>query len=229
MTRYSEVVRALRNQAQSRTDLVSYSFFRNCGKDPSLGVLTPQIRKVARQFHTLPLPDLRKLMRSRFHCERSLGHSILRLRFEKGDPAEQTRIFNFYVRNRDAIRTWDGVDDSAPYIVGRYLLDRDKKLLYRLARSPGLIERRIAIVSTWWFIRSGRYKDTLRLAELLLEDEEELIHRATGWMLREVGKRDLEQLKQFLKAHCRKMPRTMLRYAIEHFPEKERRRYLKAR
>ncbi len=175
----------------------------------------------------LPLPDVRKLMHSNMHCERSLAHAVLRLRFEKSPAPEQKIIFDFYVKNRIAIRTWDGVDDSAPYIVGPYLLKRSKKLLYQLARSSSLLDRRIAIVATWCFIRAGHYEDTLKIAQVLLQDKEILIHRATGWMLREVGKRDPGALKNFLKSHCQSMPRIMLRYAIERLTAKEKARYLR--
>jgi 3-methyladenine DNA glycosylase AlkD len=165
-------------------------------------------------------------MQSRIHEERSLANEILRIKFRKSDPQDQKRIFEFYVKNRKFIREWDGVDGSAPYIIGPYLLDRSKKLLYDLVRSPRLWDRRIAIVSTLWFIREGKISDTLKLARMLLCDEEDLIHKATGWMLREVGKQDLAALKKFLNAHVAIMPRTMLRYAIERFPEIERKKYM---
>jgi 3-methyladenine DNA glycosylase AlkD len=191
-----------------------------------LGVTTPLLRGLAREFMLLPLNDVRRLMQSRVHDEQSLGVAILRRRFEKGSEAEQETVFRFYVRHRRLVCSWDAVDDSAPNIVGPYLLERNKKLLYQLARSPRLWDRRIAMVSTLYFIRRGHISDTLKLAEVLLDDEEDLIHKATGWMLREVGKQDLPALKRFLKTHRATMPRTMLRYAIEKFPDGERRRYL---
>jgi len=204
-------------------------YFKDPGQDIFLGVSTREMRQVAREFRELPMAGVRRLMRSRVHEERSLAHAILRWRFEKGEEAERDKIFRFYVRNRSCIHSWDGVDDSAPYIVGPYLLDRDKSQLYELARSPRLWDRRIAMVSTLCFIRQGHIADTLNLAELLLQDEEDLIHKACGWMLREVGKKDLAALKRFLRRHCNTMPRTMLRYAIERFPESERQRYLKGK
>lgn len=137
----------------------------NC--DVFLGVATAQVRRIAQQFYTLALPGVGKLMASPVHEERSLAHAILRLRFEAAckneDAAGQEKLFGFYVKNRGHIRAWDGVDDSAPYIVGRHLLTRDKRLLYELARSPGLWDRRMAMVSTWWFIRNGHVADTLKL------------------------------------------------------------------
>lgn len=205
-------------------------------RDVFLGVATPQLRRIARQFYTLPLPDVRKLMASRVHEERSLGHAVLRMRFEdahkenaykSADATEQEKLFGFYVRHRGFIRAWDGVDDSAPYIVGRYLLTRNKTLLYELAKSANLWDRRIAMVSTWWFIRNGQIADTLKLAKILLHDKQDLIHKACGWMLREVGKKDVQALRKFLDRHKSAMPRTMLRYAIEKFGEKERQGYLK--
>jgi 3-methyladenine DNA glycosylase AlkD len=148
------------------------------------------------------------------------------LKFDKADERGQTQIYNFYMKNRKYIRDWDAVDDSAPYIVGPYLIERDKAILFELARSERLWCRRIAIVSTWWFIRQGKTDDTLKIAKMLIQDEEDLIHKAVGWMLREVGKRELSSLKSFLNAHGKKMPRTMLRYAIEKFPPDERKKYL---
>jgi 3-methyladenine DNA glycosylase AlkD len=204
-------------------------FFRNCAGDTFLGVPTASARKVAKEFAHLPLADIRKLMGSVVHDERSLAHMILRIQFLKAGEAGQEKIFNFYLRNRRFIRDWDGVDDSAPYILGPWLLTRDKSLLYELAKSSRLWERRIAIVSTWWFIRNGHVDDTFALAELLLHDSEDLIHKATGWMLREAGKKDLRALEKFLRRHHATMPRTSLRYAIERFPSEKREVYLRRR
>jgi 3-methyladenine DNA glycosylase AlkD len=223
---YTKAATALRKHADAGKASISRRFFKENGNDVFLGVRTPHIRRLAREFYALPLAAIRKLMHSTVHEERSLAHDILRLRFEKGDDQQQKRIFDFYIRNRSAIRTWDGVDDSAPYIVGRYLLKRDKKLLYKLALSPSLWDRRIAMVATWWFIRNCQCEDTLRLATQLLRDKEDLIHKATGWMLRETGKCDVKILRRFLKSNYRSMPRTMLRYAIERFPASERMRFL---
>ncbi|HEY6307829.1 MAG TPA: DNA alkylation repair protein [Candidatus Angelobacter sp.] len=223
---YTKAARALRKHADPAKAAVSRGYFKDPGDQVFLGVTTPLLRKLAREFCLLPLSDVRRLMKSRVHEEQSLAYAILRRRFEKGSGTEQEEIFRFYVRNRRLVHSWDSVDDSAPNIVGPYLLERDKKLLYQLARSSRLWDRRIAMVSTLYFIRRGHISDTLKLAEILLDDEEDLIHKATGWMLREVGKQDLAALKRFLKAHCKTMPRTMLRYAIERFPEEDRRKYL---
>jgi 3-methyladenine DNA glycosylase AlkD len=223
---YTKAVQALHALADPKRAQISRGYFKDTQGDVFLGVPTPAIRKLARQFYLLPLGGVRKLMRSRVHEERSLAHAILRLKFEKSPDDERGKIFDFFIKNRSAIRSWDGVDDSAPYIVGPYLLERNKKLLYQLVQSARLWDRRIAIVSTWCFIREGRTEDTLKLAAMLLEDEEDLIHKATGWMLREVGKRNLPALKRFLQLHGQMMPRTTLRYAIERFAQRERRRYL---
>jgi 3-methyladenine DNA glycosylase AlkD len=227
---YTKAARALRAHGSPEKAQVYRRYFKNVDDDLFLGVSTPIQRRLAREFHQLALADVRRLMRSGVHEERSLAYAILRRRYEKGSAQEQEKIFGFYIRNLRLVRSWDTVDDSAPNIVGPYLFahHRDKKLLYQLVRSQSLWERRIAIVATLHFIRHGQVADTLKLAKILLRDKEDLIHKATGWMLREVGKRDLAALKNFLKAHCRIMPRTMLRYAIERFPERGRQRWLQA-
>jgi len=226
---YTKASRALRAHSNPERAKVYRWYFKDPGSDVFWGVSTKDMRRVARDFRSLSLTDVGKLMRSRVHEERSLAHDILRWKFEKGNDAEQKRIFDFYIRRRDTIHSWDGVDDSAPYIVGRYLLNREKKLLYELARSPRIWDRRIAMVATLWFIRQGQVTDAIQIAEVLLTDPEDLIHKACGWCLREVGKKDLPALKDFLNSHCRTMPRTTLRYAIERFPEQERQRYLKGK
>jgi 3-methyladenine DNA glycosylase AlkD len=208
---------------------VQRGFFKNSAEDIFLGVPTPSLRKIAKAFAQLPLAGIRTLMQSAIHEERSLANEILCLQFRNVPEAGQKKIFDFYIRNRRLIREWDAVDGTAPYIVGPWLLDRDKALLYELARSPRLWDRRIAIVSTWWFIRNGRVGDAFALAEILLGDPEDLIHKATGWMLREAGKKDLRALERFLRKHHSSMPRTALRYAIERFPPEQRQHYLQRR
>ena len=139
------------------------------------------------------------------------------------------QIFDFYVRNVRRINNRDLVDLTAPHIVGKYLLDRDKKLLYKFAKSKNLRERRMAIVTTFAFLKVGEYEDTFKLTEILMHDQHDLIHKAVGWMLREVGKRSQYEEERFLKLHYKNMPRTMLRYAIERFEEEKRQKYLKNR
>src|SRR5215469_1330663 len=213
--------KALHSLANPRKARIHRGFFKETD-DIFLGITTPQIRILSREYENLPLSSILQLMNSRVHDECSLAHAVLVRKFRAADDRVQKRIFDFYIRNRKYIRSWDGVDDSAPYIVGPYLLRRNKKLLHELARSKNLWDRRIAIVATWWFIRQGHIETTLRLARILLSDDEDLIHKASGWMLREVGKRDLPALKRFLRAHSHRMPRTALRYAIERFPQQER-------
>jgi hypothetical protein len=223
---YAGVAKTLRRHANPRKARTYRGFFKNAQNDIFLGVTAPLIEKVAKEHWEIPLPVVRRLMASPVHDERSLANSILVMKFRKGAEKSRKMIFDFYLKNRKWIRNWDGVDDSAPYIVGPYLLDKDRKILFQLVRSKSLWDRRIAIVSTWWFIRQKDTKDTFKLAQLLLKDEEDLIHKAVGWMLREAGKRNLPGLKRFLNRHGPQMPRTMLRYAIEKFPETERRKYL---
>ncbi len=218
--------KALRALADPRKARVHRGFFKETD-DVFLGVTTPQIRPLALQYQNLTLSAVRELMKSRIHDERSLAHAILVKKFQTGDDRAQRQIFHFYMRNRKYICNWDGVDDSAPYIVGPYLLHRSKKILYELVRSQRLWDRRIAMVATWWFTRQGQPNTTLKIARMLLYDGEDLIHKASGWMLREVGKRDLSALKRFLRAHSHRMPRTALRYAIERFSPEERMAWLR--
>ncbi len=193
--------------------------------DRFIGVKVPVTRKVAKEFKDLPLAEC--LLHSDIHEERLLALVILVGQFEKGDDATRKSIYDLYLANMANINNWDLVDLSAPQIVGGYLENRSRKPLCRLAKSASLWERRTSIVATHWFIRQGDLADTLRIAEKLLGDREDLIHKAVGWMLREVGKRETAALEEFLDQHCRVMPRTMLRYAIERFPEKKRRAYLR--
>jgi 3-methyladenine DNA glycosylase AlkD len=218
--------KALRALADPRKARVHRGFFKET-HDIFLGVSTPKMRPLARQYQALPLSAARELTKSRIHDERSLAHAILVRKFQTGDDRAQKQIFHFYMRNRKYIRSWDGVDDSAPYIVGPYLLHRSKKILFELARSKRLWDRRIAMVATWWFTRQGQPRTALKIARMLLNDGEDLIHKASGWMLREVGKRDLPALKRFLRTHSHRMPRTALRYAIERFSPEERMAWLR--
>jgi 3-methyladenine DNA glycosylase AlkD len=201
-------------------------FFKNCEGDTFLGVTAPQVREVTKECFALELEEIAMLWSSSVHEERSLAAVLLCRQYKKGSDEQKQKIFDFYVENRQHIRDWNGVDDSAPYIVGPHLLHREKGLLYEWAESRVIWDRRIAIVATWWFIRKGQIADTLRIAKVLLEDREDLIHKAVGWMLREAGKRDGAVLRRFLDKHHSTMPRTMLRYAIEKFGADERKDYL---
>jgi 3-methyladenine DNA glycosylase AlkD len=197
--------------------------------DVFAGLKVPTQRKVAREFKDLSLADLKELLRSKIHEERLISLLILVNNYERGDEKEKKSIYTFYIKNRMGINNWDLVDLSAPKIVGKYLFDKDKSILFKFASSKNLWERRIAILSTYEFIRNHQYDTTLKIAKILVEDEHDLIHKAVGWMLREIGKKDLEVEESFLKKHYKKMPRTMLRYAIEKFPETKRKKYLQGK
>lgn len=194
--------------------------------DVFIGIRVPDLRRLARGFQAAGERAVAALLASSVHEDRLLALMILTDQFERGSPAERERIFRFYGAHTDRINNWDLVDLSAPTIVGQWLATRSRASLDRWARSPSLWERRIAIVATYAFIRAGDFGDTLRIADRLLNDPHDLIHKATGWMLREVGKRDPATLEAYLAPRYRTMPRTMLRYAIERFPEPRRKAYL---
>ncbi|MDD2758023.1 MAG: DNA alkylation repair protein [Patescibacteria group bacterium] len=196
--------------------------------DIFLGVMVPQTRSVAKKYYrSLSLNDVQKLINNPHHELRLLGLIILNLQYTKGSQEQRNAIHKFYLKNTKKINNWDLVDLSAPNIVGAWLLNRDRKILYKLARSKNLWERRIAMIATAAFIRAEKFDDTLKIADILLTDTHDLIHKAVGWMLREVGKKNVSVLIKYLKPRYKKMPRTMLRYAIEKFPENKRQRYLK--
>ncbi|MDI6774357.1 MAG: DNA alkylation repair protein [Verrucomicrobiota bacterium] len=197
--------------------------------DVFIGVQAPDIRRVVLRFKDAPISVAGRLLRSPIHEERLLALLLLSCRFERGAEPERRRIFDLYLANTSGINNWDLVDLSAPAIVGGWLLDRSRNPLYRLARASRIWERRIAIVATRAFIRRGDHRDTLGIAKILLNDDEALIHKAVGWMLREVGKRDRDAEEKFLKLCYADMPRIMLRYAIERFPAARRREYLLGR
>ncbi|MDO8581958.1 MAG: DNA alkylation repair protein [bacterium] len=195
--------------------------------DRFYGVTVPEIRRIAKRYSALPLVEIKRLLEIGWHEERLCALLLLVERFKKGNPEERKKIVDFYLAHTKYINNWDLVDVTAHHIVGAYLWEKPRTILKKLARSKNLWERRIAIVATFSFIRAGQYGDTLNIAKLLLRDEHDLIHKAVGWMLREVGKRCGRMiLEKFLKPRYQKMPRTMLRYAIERFPESVRRRYL---
>ena len=186
----------------------------------------PVQRKIANEFKYLNYRDIRELVGSKIHEERMIGLLILQGKYEKGDKNEKEKVYKFYIRNRKGINNWDLVDISAPKIIGEHLLNKNKKLLYKFAHSKKLWERRIAILSTFTFIRAGKFETIFKISDILLDDDQDLIHKAVGWMLREIGKKDLKAEEKFLKPRYKKMPRTMLRYAIEKFPEVKRKKYL---
>ena len=195
--------------------------------DVFIGVKVPDLRKVAKDFRDITTEDVIVLLESAIHEERLLALLILVRKYVKGNETAKKRIYRLYLKKTKFINSWDLVDGSAHHIVGDYLMDKNKAPLYRLAKSEDLWERRIAILATFYFIKHGKYEETLKIAKILITDEEDLIHKAVGWMLREIGKRDMIFEEMFLKQHYKEMPRTMLRYAIEKFPEPKRQKYLK--
>lgn len=211
----------------------NYARFFKTGKgeygegDKFLGVVVPDSRKIAKKYKDLSLMNIERLLKSKVHEERIVAIMILVLQFNKADESERKRIYNFFLKHRKYVNNWDLVDGSAPKIMGYYLMDKPKDIIYKLAKSKKLWERRIAIMTTLFFINNNKYNDTLKISRVLLNDEHDLIHKAVGWMLREVGNRDRKVEERFLKKHYKKMPRTMLRYAIEKFPETLRQKYLK--
>ena len=197
--------------------------------DRFIGVRLPALRALIRQFQDAPLGEIEKLLASPIHEARLLAVLLLVRRFQRSkDDAARRAIYEFYLSHASRINNWDLVDVSAPGVVGRWLADRSHAPLGKLARSPLLWERRIAIVSTLHFMRQGHVETTYRLADILLTDSHDLIHKAVGWMLRVAGDVDPASLRAFLRTRHTRMPRTMLRYAIEKFPERERLSYLRA-
>jgi 3-methyladenine DNA glycosylase AlkD len=191
------------------------------------GIRVPVLRKLSGNFRETPLTEVLSLLASCFHEDRLFALLLLMQRYAAGDERERERLCELYLANTRFINNWDLVDISAPHIPGRFLHEHDRAPLYRLAGSDIIWERRIAVIATFYFIRRGEFGDTLAISGLLLDDREDLIHKAAGWMLREIGKRDMDAEEGFLAEHYRRMPRTMLRYAIERFPEERRLRYLR--
>lgn len=194
--------------------------------DRFLGIRVPVLRKLMKRYRGISADEAAASLASPYHEERLLSLLILVDRYRRGKQTTQRKIYDLYLANTASINNWDLVDSSAPHIVGAWLEARKRAPLYDLARSSSLWERRIAIIATFHFIRLHDFSDTLAIAGILVGDREDLIHKAVGWMLREVGKRAMEEEERFLKRYCRVMPRTMLRYAIEKFPEEKRKRYL---
>ena len=197
--------------------------------DNFIGLKVPLQRKLAREFKDLKLDEIKILLGAPVHEERLISLFILIDRYQKAESKTKENIFNFYLRNRKGINNWDLVDISAPKIIGKHLFEKDKSILYKFALSKNVWERRIAILSTHEFIKNNYFTPTLKIAEILISDEHDLIQKAVGWMLREIGKKDLAVEEKFLKNYYKKMSRTMLRYAIEKFPEIKRKKYLQGK
>lgn len=226
-----KIKKELNNLADKEQARISRRFFKS-GKgeygegDVFLGIKAPRQREVAKKYQDLSLTDLKNLLNSYFHEHRFTALIILVDQFKLGGQKKRKKIYDFYLRNTARINNWDLVDLSAQYIIGEHLADKPRTILYELAGSNSLWKKRIALVSAYAFIKRNDFYDIKKLAEILINDGHDLIHKAAGWMLREVGKRDQEELVDFLDKYTPAMPRTMLRYAIERLPEKKRLYYL---
>ena len=196
--------------------------------DLFLGVRAPKIRLIAKKHIDISITDMKTLIQSKYHEERFLGLIILVNKYAKTkDKKNRNQLYKIYVSSFKYINNWDLVDVTCPHVTGKHLMDKDRTILYKWAKSEDLWTKRIAMVSTFSFIRKNDLEDTFKIAEILLHDEHDLIHKAVGWMLREAGKRDIKKEETFLKKYYKTMPRTMLRYSIEKFPESKRQKYLK--
>lgn len=228
-----EQIKAEMQQLANPEKAVVLSRFFKTGKgeygegDLFLGITVPEQRKIARKYSLLPLNKLQKLLSSKIHEHRLTALLILVIKYGKADEDSREDIFNFYLSNMKHINNWDLVDLSADKILGAHLLKRDRGILFRMAKSRNIWERRIAIMTTFHFIKKNQFSETLAVAEILLNDSHDLIHKAVGWMLREIGKKDRETEERFLLKYYSIMPRTMLRYAIEKFDDNNRKFYLK--
>ncbi len=231
MTKLSDLKQELKNLSDKNQAKILQRFFKT-GKgeygegDIFLGIKVPVQRKVSKEYRDLALKDIEKLLNSKIHEERLVSLFILIEQYERADEVLKKELYEFYLKNAQNVNNWDLVDLSAPKIVGDYLLNQPRKVVYKLAKSKNLWEKRIAILSTFAFIRNNEFEDTLAIAENLLNDKHDLIHKAVGWMLREVGKRNQKIEEVFLKKYSKTMPRTMLRYAIERFSEEKRKFYM---
>ncbi len=227
-----EIIKELQNLASPEKAKFADRFFKT-GKgeygegDHFLGIMVPETRKVAKKHKNLSLTEIKTLLNNKFHEARLCALLILVQKF----PKEPEKIYKFYLKNSAKINNWDLVDSSADKIIGAYLYANpsQKPIIYKLVKSKNIWEKRISIISTFYFIRKNEFDDALKISELLLHDSHDLIHKAVGWMLREIGKRSLSTEEAFLKKFASKMPRTMLRYAIERFPEAKRQSYLKTK
>jgi len=227
----NEIGKRLRKMGNKEDAILLQRFFKTgAGQygegDIFLGIRVPAIRKLAKEYDNLPLKEILPLLRSPYHEVRLFVLILFVNAFAKGDESTQKKIYDLYLANTYYINNWDLVDISAPNIVGAYLLTKSRKPLYQLVKSNNLWERRIAVLATFYFIKNNQFTASIKIAGILLWDKEDLIHKAVGWMLREIGKRDMECAESFLQNHCRIMPRTMLRYATEKFASSKRLKYM---
>jgi 3-methyladenine DNA glycosylase AlkD len=232
MIQAKQIIAIAKKQASKEKTAILERFFKTGpgqygAGDVFWGLSVPQSRTIAKKYKDLNLVEIKKLLESPVHEIRLIALLILVEQFTNGDVMKQRAVAKFYLKNTNYINNWDLVDLTASKILGSWLLDKDTAILYKLIKSNNLWERRIAIVATYAFIKADNLKHTLKLSEKLLNDTHDLMHKASGWMLREMGKRSIKDLKTFLNKYSRTMPRTMLRYAIEKLPERERKFYLK--
>ena len=222
-------MKKLSNQEKAKL----YSGYFKTGKgeygegDVFIGLTVPEQRTLSKEYKDLSLGDIRKLLKSGIHEERLTGLLVLVLQYKKADEKLKGRIVEMYLSNIKSINNWDLVDLSAPNILGDYFLKRERSFIYKLSKSKKLWEKRIAVLSTFTFIKNGEFDDSLKIAEILMNDKHDLIHKAVGWMLREIGKKNQSVEEKFLKKYHKVMPRTMLRYAIEKFSPEKREIYLR--
>lgn len=231
----AEDVEAELNKHENPSDAAFLQRFFKTGEgqygagDTFIGLRVPQTRKIAAQFKTLDLPEIEKLLESPIHEHRLCALIIMVLQTKRANEAHKKALYDLYLKRTDRINNWDLVDASCRDVVGGYLENKSRVPLYKLARSKNIWERRIAMVSTWQFIRASDLLDTFKIAEMLLGDKHDLIHKAVGWMLREAGKKDEAVLKIFLDQHATKMPRTALRYSLERIHPNDKAHYMRLR
>lgn len=229
--KYEDVVKEIKKYSSKEKAKTSQWFFKTeKGQygfgDVFVGLTVPEMRIVSKKFNEIDLVQVQKLLNSKIHEERFIGLTIMDLKFSKADNLLKKKIVDLYIKNTNNINNWDLVDTSASYILGQYLLDKKRDILYKLSKSKSLWERRISIIATYRFIKEGQFRDTLAISKNLLNDKEDLINKAVGWMLREVGKKDEKILIKFLTDNISILPRTTLRYAIERFDDIRRKKFL---
>ena len=229
--RLQQIHREMKGLADPSRAAATSRFFKTApgqygAGDRFLGIRVPVLRKLVAKYHAVSLREISALLKSPWHEERLLALLILVRQYSRAEPARREAIYRLYMRRTAHINNWDLVDCSAEHIVGAHLYDGSRARLVRLAKSKLMWERRIAIIATFHYIKHARFDDTFRIARLLRDDPHDLIHKAVGWMLREAGKRNRAVEEKFLQQHAKRMPRTMLRYAIERFPQRLRRKYL---
>jgi len=232
MTKFAEIRNDLKKYIKKdKVELLARYFKTGKGQygegDIFIGIMVPDTRRVAKKYCDADFETIYELIYSKIHEERLCALLILVEKFRKADQKGRREVFNFYIKNSKQVNNWDLVDLSAPRIVGEYLYSKDSKIVYKFSKSKNLWQRRIAMLATFNFIGKARFADALKIGRILLKDKEDLINKAVGWMLREVGKRDIKKEEEFLLKNIKDIPRVTLRYAIERLPEAKRQEYLK--